>query len=115
MFSNNEIGTLQPIREIGAACRKSTFLFLLAPKDRHVSLNSYMKIGISYMIRRWEKNVNSFSAISPSAPVAGGVVKTVAEEQGISEKYLEQIIPLLVRSGLVRSVRGARGGYQFLS
>ena len=38
-------------------------------------------------------------------------VKTVAESQGISEKYLEQIIPLLVRGGLVRSVRGAKGGY----
>lgn len=38
-------------------------------------------------------------------------VKTVAERQGISEKYLEQIIPVLVRGGLVRSVRGARGGY----
>lgn len=38
-------------------------------------------------------------------------VKTVAEEQGISEKYLEQIIPLLTRSGLIVSVRGAKGGY----
>lgn len=38
-------------------------------------------------------------------------VKTVADSQGISEKYLEQIIPVLVRAGLVRSVRGARGGY----
>ncbi|MDE7245518.1 MAG: Rrf2 family transcriptional regulator [Oscillospiraceae bacterium] len=38
-------------------------------------------------------------------------VKTVAERQNISEKYLEQIIPVLVRSELVCSVRGARGGY----
>ena len=38
-------------------------------------------------------------------------VKSVAESHGISEKYLEQIIPVLVRSGLVGSVRGARGGY----
>ena len=38
-------------------------------------------------------------------------VKSVAEQQGISEKYLEQIIPVLVRSGLVCSVRGAKGGY----
>ena len=38
-------------------------------------------------------------------------VKTVAEGQGISEKYLEQIIPLLTRAGMVRSVRGAKGGY----
>ena len=38
-------------------------------------------------------------------------VKSVAEAQGISEKYLEQVIPLLVRGGFVRSVRGAKGGY----
>ena len=38
-------------------------------------------------------------------------VKSVAESRGISEKYLEQIIPVLVRSGLVRSVRG---GYRLV-
>ena len=36
-------------------------------------------------------------------------VKAVAESQGISEKYLEQVIPPLVHSGFIRSVRGARG------
>ena len=41
-------------------------------------------------------------------------VKSVAERQGISEKYLEQIIPLLIRDGLVRSVRGAKGGYHLV-
>ena len=38
-------------------------------------------------------------------------VKTVAAMEGISEKYLEQVIPVLVRCGYVKSVRGARGGY----
>jgi len=38
-------------------------------------------------------------------------VKTVAAMQGISEKYLEQVIPTLVRCGYVKSIRGARGGY----
>ena len=38
-------------------------------------------------------------------------VKTVAAMEGISEKYLEQVIPALVRCGFVKSVRGARGGY----
>jgi Rrf2 family protein len=41
-------------------------------------------------------------------------VKTVAEEQGISEKYLEQIIPVLVKNGYIRSVRGAKGGYHLV-
>ena len=38
-------------------------------------------------------------------------LKSVAERQNISEHYLEQIIADLRRSGLVRSVRGAYGGY----
>ena len=41
-------------------------------------------------------------------------VKSVAESRGISEKYLEQIIPILVRTGLIRSVRGAKGGYHLV-
>lgn len=41
-------------------------------------------------------------------------VKSVAEVHGISEKYLEQIIPVLVRGGFVRSVRGAKGGYHLV-
>lgn len=39
-------------------------------------------------------------------------VKQIAERQGISEKYLEQIISILNRAGYVRSVRGAQGGYR---
>ena len=39
-------------------------------------------------------------------------LKTIAKDQGISEKYLEQIINPLTKSGLVKSFRGAQGGYQ---
>lgn len=39
-------------------------------------------------------------------------VKDIAYRQGISEKYLEQIIGILSRAGILKSVRGARGGYQ---
>ena len=38
-------------------------------------------------------------------------LKTVSEHQGISLKYLEQIINPLTKSGLVKSYRGAQGGY----
>lgn len=41
-------------------------------------------------------------------------VKQIAERQGISEKYLEQIIAVLNRAKLVKSVRGAQGGYRLL-
>ncbi|OPZ71742.1 MAG: HTH-type transcriptional regulator CymR [Firmicutes bacterium ADurb.Bin456] len=36
----------------------------------------------------------------------------IAEKQGISEGYLEQMMTLLRKGGLVRSVRGAQGGYR---
>lgn len=38
-------------------------------------------------------------------------LKMIAKDQGISEKYLEQIINPLTKSGLVKSFRGAQGGY----
>ena len=44
----------------------------------------------------------------------GGPVslKEVSESLGISKKYLEQIVSNVVTAKLVRSVRGAAGGYQ---
>ena len=39
-------------------------------------------------------------------------VKDIAARQGISEKYLEQIIAVLNKAGYVKSVRGAQGGYK---
>ncbi|MCR4588156.1 MAG: Rrf2 family transcriptional regulator [Lachnospiraceae bacterium] len=38
-------------------------------------------------------------------------VKDIARRQGISEKYLEQIIGILTKAGYLTSVRGAQGGY----
>ncbi|MEA4999142.1 MAG: Rrf2 family transcriptional regulator [Candidatus Limiplasma sp.] len=38
-------------------------------------------------------------------------LKEVSQRQDISVKYLEQIVTLLNRGGLIRSVRGNQGGY----
>ncbi|WP_296645010.1 RrF2 family transcriptional regulator [Romboutsia sp. 13368] len=38
-------------------------------------------------------------------------LKNIANKQNISEQYLEQIFSSLKKSGLVKSVRGAQGGY----
>ncbi|WP_206812670.1 RrF2 family transcriptional regulator [Paradesulfitobacterium ferrireducens] len=38
-------------------------------------------------------------------------LKSIAERQDISEHYLEQLISGLRKAGLVKSVRGAQGGY----
>ena len=39
-------------------------------------------------------------------------LKTIAQRQEISEKYLESIIKLLVRSRLLNGLRGKGGGYR---
>ena len=38
-------------------------------------------------------------------------IKAVAERSGVPEAYLEQLVGGLRRAGLVKSVRGATGGY----
>jgi len=38
-------------------------------------------------------------------------IKVIAQRQEISNKYLEQLMAILKSAGLVRSVRGAKGGY----
>jgi Rrf2 family protein len=44
----------------------------------------------------------------------GGVLQAgeIARRQGIPERYLEQMLTSLRRSGLLRSLRGPKGGYQ---
>ncbi len=39
-------------------------------------------------------------------------MKSVAERQGISLKYLERILPMLVEEELVEGMRGKGGGYR---
>lgn len=39
-------------------------------------------------------------------------LKEVSEAESVSKKYLEQIVPNLVSAQLVKSVRGAAGGYR---
>ena len=39
-------------------------------------------------------------------------LKVISKRQGISNKYLEQIITILSKAGYVKSVRGSSGGYR---
>lgn len=39
-------------------------------------------------------------------------IKEISERQGISDKYLEQIISTLVKNSFVISTRGPQGGYR---
>lgn len=45
---------------------------------------------------------------SGEAPV---LVKDIAHRQAISQKYLENLLVSLKNAGLLRSIRGAKGGY----
>ena len=45
---------------------------------------------------------------SESDPVS---ISSVAARQGLSESYLEQLVSLLKKAGLLKSIRGAGGGY----
>ncbi len=38
-------------------------------------------------------------------------INSIASRQGISERYLEQLMTLLKKAGLIKSIRGAGGGY----
>lgn len=38
-------------------------------------------------------------------------LKDIAKRQGVSKKYLEQIVPLLNNAGVLRTTRGYQGGY----
>ena len=38
-------------------------------------------------------------------------LKSIAERQNVSEKYLEHIFSALKKSGLIKSIKGTQGGY----
>lgn len=38
-------------------------------------------------------------------------LKSIAQRQNISENYLEQVFSILRKSGIVKSIKGAQGGY----
>jgi Rrf2 family cysteine metabolism transcriptional repressor len=41
--------------------------------------------------------------------------RTIAEREDISNKYLEQLIAVLKSAGLIRSIRGPKGGYELVN
>ena len=50
-------------------------------------------------------DVAQFSEIEPVS------ISSIATRQGISERYLEQLMALLKKAELIKSIRGAGGGY----
>jgi len=67
-----------------------------------VKLSTKGRYGTRLMVNLARHYQNSNEAI---------ILKTVSEEEGISIRYLEQIIIPLKINRLVKSIRGAGGGY----
>lgn len=47
-----------------------------------------------------------------TSPTAVTTLRSIAENQNISESYLEQVFTSLRKAGLVMAIRGAQGGYK---
>jgi len=65
-----------------------------------VKLSTRTRYGIRAILELAEKD--------GSGPLR---VKTTAQSQDISVKYLEQLMSILRSAGFVRSIRGSKGGY----
>ena len=83
-----------------------------------------LKVNPQYFARDWKKKVIilklstkgkyglraiiDLARFSEKEPVSIGCIAT---RQKLSERYLEQLFALLKKAGLVKSIRGASGGY----
>lgn len=65
-----------------------------------MKISSRSRYGIRFMMELAER--------SSDRPV---MLREIAEAQDISEKYLSQIVIPLKKAGLIKSSRGAKGGY----
>lgn len=65
-------------------------------------------MNISTKGRYASRALLELALLESAAPVS---LKTIAESQHISMKYLERIMGLLVEEGIVSSIRGKSGGY----
>lgn len=69
-------------------------------EGEQVKLSTKGRYGLRAMI--------DLARYSENEPVS---ISSIAARQDISERYLEQLVGLLKKAGLVRSIRGATGGY----
>ena len=73
------------------------------------------KLGVAPMLKVSSKGRYAVKAVYELAlSVVRGplTVSHIAHVQNIPEQYLEQLMPLLKRAGLVQGMRGAQGGYR---
>ena len=90
-------------------------LFLRTPARgtcrRHSSKNENMGTFIS---TRGRYAIRVLLDLADNYGKAKVPLKDIAERQGISLKYMESIMPLLVRGGIVSGSHGKGGGYEMI-
>lgn len=69
------------------------------------------EVGILKLSTKGRYGVRAMLDLAQHAGEGPIALKSIAERTELSEHYLEQLISGLRKAGLVRSVRGAQGGY----
>ena len=68
-------------------------------------------MGLMQIPRRVDYGLRAVIYLSQQDPTRRCSIAEIAEHQGVPKKFLEKIIQDLIRSGLIKSKRGACGGY----
>ena len=69
-------------------------------------------MGLMQIPRRVDYGLRAVIYLASQEPERCCSIAQIAKEQAVPKKFLEKIIQDLVRGGLVKSKRGAAGGYQ---
>jgi Rrf2 family protein len=68
-------------------------------------------MGLMQVPRRVDYGLRAVIYLSVQDPERCCSITEIAKQQGVPKKFLEKIIQDLIRSGLIKSKRGACGGY----
>jgi Rrf2 family protein len=69
-------------------------------------------MGLMQIPRRVDYGLRAVIYLSDQLPGKCCSIAEIAKHQGVPKKFLEKIIQILVRRGLIQSKRGSAGGYR---
>ena len=69
-------------------------------------------MGLMQIPRRVDYGLRAVIYLSDQLPGKCCSIAEIAKHQGVPKKFLEKIIQVLVRRGLIQSKRGSAGGYR---
>jgi Rrf2 family protein len=72
-------------------------------------------MGLMQILRRVDYGLRAVIYLSVQDPEKCCSITEIAKQQGVPKKFLEKIIQDLMRCGLIKSKRGACGGYYTLA